>query len=177
MLLPTIPANTPSPIFKDNLSNALSQPSVASGGEFVVLYSSSQKDSTLLFAKPSSNVSYINDFEPIIGIDSYFDDLVYKASIRDYILPNKSIKIVLSGILSFLKSKKISFKNLYALQEGGVALDFRVNNKKYLVELFNDNEDVFSIQEINQPIKAWDLNHSKLLKMLVSTISNDLRGM
>lgn len=166
MITALIPANTPIPISKDSLINILSRPSVVSGGSFVVMYPKSD----LLYANTLNNVLSNTNSISGIEIDSQFNDISYKASVKGYELPNKSIKIVYSDILSYLNYKEIPLKNSFPLSDGGVALDFRINSIKYLVELFNDNEDVFSIEEPHKPIKAWDLNHSKLLKKVIFEI-------
>ncbi|RYX87077.1 hypothetical protein EON73_02110 [bacterium] len=163
-------ATLPSPTSKDNLSSYLSQPSVISGGEFFVEFNYNQ-DYPVVYTNFSPNV-YNTNSNPVLCFDvsSNFDDIIYKASIRGYELPNKSIKAIFNGIYSFFNSKTIILKDSFPLYDGGIGLEFRKKDTTYLVELFNDGENVFSIEELGQPIKAWDLNHINLLKKVNSLI-------
>jgi hypothetical protein len=161
-------ANKSAPVYKDPIINVSCMPNEASG-QFIALYTSSNGSDELVFLNNSS-LNYVNEIKATSFSDSHFTDLEYWASINNYIPPNKSIKEPLSGILSFFEAKNITPKLFYSLAEGGFVFDFKHKNIRYIIEVYNDNEDVLTVEESGQPIKAWDLNHPKLLKKMNSIL-------
>jgi hypothetical protein len=89
---------------------------------------------------------------------------------KNYPQPEIDIRIIGKEVICALSENNIKENFIYPLSEGGLAIEFTKQDTKYIVEIYNDNEDVLSKVEPGQPIKAWDLNHEQILAMLNSEL-------
>jgi hypothetical protein len=104
---------------------------------------------------------------------AYNDKIVLKtlstieiALSKKYPIPEINTRLTCKEILSDISEHGLKENFIYPLSDGGIAIEFNKNDIKYLIEIYNDNEDVLSKNEPNSPIKAWDLDHKTLLQMI-----------
>lgn len=104
-------------------------------------------------------------FQPEKSVAILIKQSVDFAEKHNFEPPNDQVSVYAQKFIDELKSNGLKYSSISASQEGGLMIEFLLEENYSMVEIFNDGDVVFLVRG-TEKTSVWDFNHENFISKI-----------